>query len=51
MQYDSFTAIVSVENIFDETIKAPSGWGDPKSLPDDLPIKPRRISAALEYRW
>jgi iron complex outermembrane receptor protein len=51
MQYDSFTAIVSVENVFDETIKAPSGWGNPKALPDDLPIKPRRISAALEYRW
>jgi iron complex outermembrane receptor protein len=51
IQYDSLTAIVSVENVFDNTIKAPSGWGDPKSLPDDIPIKPRRISAALEYRW
>ncbi len=51
MQDDRLTAIVSIENIFDETIKAPSGWGNPKALPDDLPIKPRRISAALEYRW
>jgi outer membrane receptor for ferrienterochelin and colicins len=51
MQGDRLTAIVSIENVFDEEIKAPSGWGNPESFPDDLSIKSRRISAALEYRW
>lgn len=51
MQDDRLTVIASIENIFDEEIKAPSGWGDPKSFPDDLPIKSRRFSAALEYLW
>ena len=51
MYDDRLTVIASIENVFDEAIKAPSGWGDPKSFPDDLPVKPRRLSAALEYRW
>jgi len=51
MHDDRLTMIASIENVFDEAIKAPSGWGDPKSFPDDLPVKPRRLSAALEYRW
>ncbi len=51
MQDDNLTAIVSIENVFDDEIKAPSGWGNPTSFPDDLTIKPRRLNAAIEYRW
>jgi len=48
---DRLTVIVAVENIFDEDVKAPSGWGLTTSFPNDLPQNSRRINAAVEYRW
>ena len=48
---DRMVVTVSVDNVFDRSIKAPSGWGNPDSFPNDLPLAPRRVFASAEYRW
>lgn len=48
---DRLSITATVENIFDEDVRAPSGWAFPAAFPDDLPQNARRINVALDCRW